>query len=76
MRLCGSGNMIGSSHGPCTMKGNSKAGTAAFAPLAETDKRLAVPRRSSSRAGIDAEPVNARPTLGPSMRTSSTFATP
>ena len=43
---------------------------------AATDNRLAVPLRSRSRAGIDAEPVNARPTLGPSMRTSSTFAMP
>src|SRR5712691_8265614 len=38
MRLCGSGNMIGSSHGPCTMKGSSKEGAAAA-----TDIRLAVP---------------------------------
>ena len=38
--------------------------------------RLAVPLRSKSRAGIDAEPASASRTAGPSMRTSSTIAVP
>ena len=76
MRLCGSGNMIGSSWEPCTMKGSSNSGAAALGPLAATDSRLAVLLRSSPRSGIDAEPDSARPTFGSSMRTSSTLATP
>src|SRR5262249_9106520 len=59
MRLCGSGNMIGSSHDPCTMKGSSNAGAAV--PLVEIESRLAVPLRSRSRAGIETEPPDASP---------------
>ncbi len=73
MRLCGSGSMIGSLHEPCTMKGSSKMGGKAVLLV---DNKLAVPRRSSSRSGMDAEPLNPRPTAAPVIRTSSTLAMP
>ena len=76
MRLCTSGSMTGSSQGPCTMNGSSNEGTPALALPARLDSRLAVPLRSRSRAGIEAEPPSATRTAGPSMRTSSTVAVP
>ena len=48
IRLCASGSMIGSSHGPCTTNGSSNAAAhRAGAAVA----RLAMPLRSRSRAG-------------------------
>src|SRR5262249_43214682 len=66
IKISGSGSMTGSSHGPWTMKGSSKLGSRAAGPVAPLVSRLAVPFRSSSRAGIEAEPVSASPTAEPS----------
>ena len=55
------------------MNGSSNVGT--LLP-GVPEIRLAIPLRSRSRAGIEAEPENTRRTLGVSTRTSSTFAMP
>ena len=47
--------MIGSSHEPCTMNGSSNGVAPGFGGVT----RAAVPFRSSSRAGIEAEPASA-----------------
>ena len=72
IRLCASGSMIGSSHRPCTTNGNSNTGGSSA--LAATS--AAVPFRSRSRSGIEAEPPSARRIAPPSSRTSSTLAVP
>ena len=66
-----SGSMIGSSQLPCTKNGSSNVGGAAL-----SFSRLAVPLRSSSRAGMEARPLRARRTLAPIKRPSSRFAVP
>ena len=77
MRLCGSGNMIGSSQGPCTMNGSSKPGTAALARARGHRQQARGSLRDRVRAPESMpSPVSASRPLGPSMRTSSTFATP
>ena len=60
--------MIGSSHEPWTMNGSSNG----VAPGLGGATRAAVPFRSSSRAGIEAEPTSPRTTAAPSIFTSST----
>ena len=64
--------MIGSSHGPCTMKGSSNTGASGLSAAT----RAAVPLRSSSRVGIEAEPASASRTAEPSIFTSSTVTVP
>ncbi len=71
IRLSGSGNTKGSSHGPCTTKGRSKPGGADGAEV-----RLATPLRSYSRVGTEAVPVRVRRVVALSRRTSSAMATP
>ena len=62
IRASASGSMIGSSQEPCTMKGRAKGGVPARSGVTSA----AVPVRSSSRCGIEAEPASASCTAGPS----------
>src|SRR5262245_40840593 len=68
---CASGQISGLSHGPVTTNGSSKVAAASRAGI-----RLAVPLRSTSRAGSDAEPISVSRTPGVSTRMSSIVAVP
>ena len=67
-----SGSIIGSSHEPCTKKGSSNG----VAPVRVAVTSAAVPLRSRSRAGIEAEPASASFTARPSIFISCTVAMP
>ena len=59
IKLCGSGSMIGSFHGPCTTNGRSNSSALEF------DISVATPFRSRSRVGTEAWPATASFTEGP-----------